>query len=105
MALVYSKRLGQYSQVGAGGAVIYTVPAGVVAVVRSASFTTIAGTSQAANLIVGGAYEIAGIESSVFYVPVVVNLRAVMVAGETLTFEVTGGTFHVMVSGYELLTP
>lgn len=102
MALVYSRRLGQGSLSSAGSTAIYTVPAGVTAVVRSCSFTTLGGSANAANLIVGGAYEIAGIESGTLYVPVVVNLRAVLNAGEVLTFEITGGSFHVMVSGYEL---
>lgn len=105
MGFVYSKRLGSAGIAGAGSALVYTVPTGVTAVVRSCSFTCVSGSADAANLIDSGSYEIAGAEVGTLFVPTVVQLRAVMEPGDTLRLEATGGTWHVTVSGYELAGP
>lgn len=103
MAAVYSARLGDGNESAAGSGLAYTAPALTTVIVRSLTFVLFPGTTF------GGLYRTA----SVAYIGGVVNpgvglylatldIRQVLNAGETMTWQFQGGGGTWMAGGYLL---
>lgn len=105
MALVYSTRFGKGISTAAGAFPFYTVPVGMVAVVRDVRLIQQAGALSVAlvDLTTG--------ENLAFAAPSATNeffafsLRAVVEAGEVMQYANNGGTWSWYVSGYLLTLP
>lgn len=102
MGLVYSRRLGEATQTGAGTASVYTVPAGVTAVVRDIAVLCESAGSFVALLSRIGGVPIWFGSSAAANTYLHEEGRKVLYAGDQLEFTVNGGTWTVNISGYEL---
>ena len=103
MAAIYSTRfIGQ--QVTTSTPVIYTVPSGNVAVLRSISMTPAATGLTAAEVSLGSASIVWKVATGTLSVTQTWDGRQVFNAGETIECTCAGANAYFMCSGY-LLTP
>lgn len=109
MSRVYSARLGAAVTGTGQGVLLYTVPAGVVAVVRDIRLRCeAAGAATAVQVYV----HTGGLNYTIFEVKTMDadttaqnDGRAVLEAGDTLMCRAGGNPVEFYVSGYELVTP
>lgn len=102
MARIYSARLAEMAAFTGGPTTVYTVPSGLLAVVRSISIGQDAGALSVGLVLRNGGTVLAGIQAAALYVCQPIDLRYVLYEGEELSFQVLAGTWGISVSGYEL---
>lgn len=101
MASIYSTRFAAGSTAAAGPTTLYTVPSGVVAVIRT--ITLKAGpAATTAQVVIAGLASIATIAALGAEQTYVQNCRIVLNAGDVLELFVGAGTCDYSVSGYLL---
>lgn len=102
MAGVYSVRFGAGNESAAGSGLAYTAPTGFVTVVRCLSLVTFAGTTFGAVYLTGAVSYLGGLTGGADLEIATINMRQVLNAGDTLTWQFQGGGGTWMVSGYQL---
>lgn len=103
MAEIYSRRLGDGNESGAGSGLAYTTPSGVVAVVRCLTVVLFPGTTFGGVYRTDSVAYIGGATATGALYPETINMRHVLEAGETLTWQFQGGGGTWILSGYELV--
>lgn len=105
MADVYSARLADAYEAAAGSGVAYTAPSGVVVVVRCITLLLFGGTTF------GGIYRSASVAylgalaGGAVLTVATIDMRHVLNAGESLTWQFQGGGGTWAISGYVLTAP
>jgi hypothetical protein len=102
VAGVYSVRLGAGNESSAGSGLAYTAPTGFVTVVRCLSVVTFPGTTFGGVYLTGAVSYLAGLIGGADLEIATINMRQVLNAGDTLTWQFQGGGGTWMVSGYNL---
>ena len=104
MASVYSVRLADGNESSAGSGTAYTAPTGVVIVVRCLTVVTFPGTTFGGIYRTASVAYLAGLIGGADLAIATINLRHVLNAGETLTWQFQGGGGTWIISGYSLDT-
>ena len=105
MADLYSARLADGNESVAGSGLAYTAPAGKVVVVRCLSVVLFPGTTFGGIYRTASVAYVGGAVGSGALVVEAINMRQVLNAGETLTWQFQGGGGTWMISGYVLDAP
>jgi hypothetical protein len=102
MAAIYSARLAQYTQIGAGSSTLYTAPSGIVAIGRSIQVIHFGTTAQSAFLFLEGGQNIFAFTSDVNDEAFNLDARIVLNPGDAFGFATTGDDWTITISGYLL---
>lgn len=102
MARVYSKMLARGTITTTGLAVVYTVPADTVTILRCFSFIQASGGLSLYQLVINSSLVVAGVPTTALNEGLPVECRVVLEAGDTIEVGVYAGDWSFYLSGYEL---
>jgi hypothetical protein len=102
MAAIYSTQLAAGSQASGTTSVVYTVPAGFVAVIRDIVFGAQSPPANSVASNIAGVAEIYSVDTVTQYRTAHSEMRVVVNAGQSINVDAIAGTWSYIISGYLL---